>query len=102
MWLLVVANLAGKIAALFVGWTSPATALALWFGPDALLAYHLFGTRTDGSGYQGQLGIYRVEVRDGSGAVLGETNFADGGGELSLYLRPRAGGGGSHRYSDRA
>ena len=39
------------------------------------LAYHLFGTRTDGSGYQGQLGIYRVEVRDGSGAVLGETNL---------------------------
>ncbi len=48
MWLLVIVNLAGKMAALFVGWTAPATALALWFGPDALLAYHLFALPAQG------------------------------------------------------
>lgn len=42
MWLLVIVNLAGKLAALFVGWTTPAAALTLWFGPDLLLAYHVF------------------------------------------------------------
>ena len=42
MWLLVIVNLAGKVAAVLVGWNAPATALALWFGPDVLLAYHLF------------------------------------------------------------
>ena len=48
MWLLVAADLAGKIAAVIVGWSSPATALALWFGPDALLAYHLFVPQAQG------------------------------------------------------
>ena len=48
MWLLLIVNLAGKTAAFLVGWSSPATALALWFGPDALLAYHLFVPRAQG------------------------------------------------------
>lgn len=48
MWLLLIFNLAGKIAAILVGWTAPAAALALWFGPDALLAYHLFVLRAQG------------------------------------------------------
>jgi peptidoglycan/xylan/chitin deacetylase (PgdA/CDA1 family) len=48
VWLLLVVNLAGKIAAVFVGWTAPATALALWLAPDALLAYHVFVPRAQG------------------------------------------------------
>lgn len=50
MWLLVILNLAGKTAALLVGRAAPAVALALWFGPDALLAYHLFVPRAQGLG----------------------------------------------------
>jgi peptidoglycan/xylan/chitin deacetylase (PgdA/CDA1 family) len=50
VWLLVIVNLAGKIAAVLIGRTVPATALALWFGPDALLAYHLFAPRAQGLG----------------------------------------------------
>lgn len=50
MWLLVIINLAGKAAALVVGRSGPATALALWFGPDLLLAYHLFAPRAQGLG----------------------------------------------------
>jgi peptidoglycan/xylan/chitin deacetylase (PgdA/CDA1 family) len=42
VWLLVIVNLAGKAAAILVGRTAPVTALALWFGTDGLLAYHLF------------------------------------------------------------
>ena len=42
VWLLFIVNLAGKIAAIYVGRTAPATTLALWFLPDALLGYHLF------------------------------------------------------------
>lgn len=42
MWLLLIVNLAGKVAAVLVGWTTPAATLALWFGPDLLLAYHVF------------------------------------------------------------
>jgi peptidoglycan/xylan/chitin deacetylase (PgdA/CDA1 family) len=45
---LVLVNLAGKMAALLVGWTSPAAALALWFVPDALLAYHVFAPQAGG------------------------------------------------------
>lgn len=48
MWLLLTANLAGKLAAVFIGWTVPATALALWFVPDLLLAYHVFMPRAQG------------------------------------------------------
>ncbi len=42
MWLLLCINLAGKAAALGLARAAPAAALALWFGPDALLVYHLF------------------------------------------------------------
>ena len=42
MWLLVLINLAGKVAALLVVRAAPASALVFWFLPDALLAYHVF------------------------------------------------------------
>lgn len=48
MWLLVVVNLLGKIAALFVARLAPVTAFALWFGTDALLGYHLFAPQAQG------------------------------------------------------
>lgn len=48
MWFLLILNLAGKLAAIVVGWTAPAAALALWFAPDALLAYHVFAPRAQG------------------------------------------------------
>ncbi len=48
MWFLIIANLAGKAAAVFVASTAPVAALALWFGPDALLAYHLFVPQAQG------------------------------------------------------
>lgn len=48
MRLLLIINLAGKTAALLVGWSAPAVALALWFGPDLLLAYHLFVPNASG------------------------------------------------------
>ena len=54
MWLLVIVNLAGKLVAGFVGWTAPAATLALWFGPDLLLAYHVFVP-----GAQGVLRMHR-------------------------------------------
>ena len=41
MWLLILV-LAGKVAAVVVGWREPVLALAFWFGPDGLLAYHVF------------------------------------------------------------
>ena len=48
MWLLLIVNLAGKVAAVLVGWTAPAATLALWFGPDLLLAYHVFAPGAQG------------------------------------------------------
>ncbi|MBI3885554.1 MAG: polysaccharide deacetylase family protein [Opitutae bacterium] len=48
MWLLLIVNLAGKVAAVAVGWSSPAAAVTLWLLPDALLAYHLFVPRSQG------------------------------------------------------
>ncbi len=45
---LFVFNLAGKIAAIFIGANAPFVALAFWFGPDALLAYHVFVPRAQG------------------------------------------------------
>ncbi len=48
MWVLLVVNLAGKLAAVLLGWKAPATTLALWFLPDALLAYHMFVARAQG------------------------------------------------------
>jgi peptidoglycan-N-acetylglucosamine deacetylase len=50
MWALVIFNLAGKAAALVTFRIAPLTALALWFGPDLLLAYHLFTPRAQGLG----------------------------------------------------
>jgi alpha-tubulin suppressor-like RCC1 family protein len=64
-------------------------------GPDTVitddngafsLSYHLSGTLADGSVYEGQLGIYRVEVRDGPGTVLAQTNFSDAFGDFSCAL----------------
>ncbi len=48
MWVLLIINLAGKAAALLVGWSAPAAGLALWFGPDLLLAYHIFVPNAQG------------------------------------------------------
>lgn len=48
MWLLVVVNLLGKIAAVFVAPLAPVTAFAFWFGTDALLGYHLFAPQAQG------------------------------------------------------
>jgi peptidoglycan/xylan/chitin deacetylase (PgdA/CDA1 family) len=48
VWFLISINLAGKAAACLIGWTAPATALALWFGPDLLLAYHVFAPQAQG------------------------------------------------------
>jgi len=48
MRFLLLINLAGKVAAFLVGWTAPATAVALWVGPDLLLAYHVFVPQAQG------------------------------------------------------
>lgn len=48
MWVLLIINLAGKVAAVLTGWGQPALALTLWFGPDLLLAYHVFAPRAQG------------------------------------------------------
>jgi peptidoglycan-N-acetylglucosamine deacetylase len=48
VWLLIVINLAGKIAAVIVGRTELTAAFALWFGPDALTLYHVFVFRAQG------------------------------------------------------
>jgi peptidoglycan/xylan/chitin deacetylase (PgdA/CDA1 family) len=48
VWFLLLVNLAGKVAAVCTGRAAPATALALWFGPDALLGYHLFVPNAQG------------------------------------------------------
>ena len=64
-------------------------------GPDTVgtddsgafsLDYHLSGTLPDGSAYEGQRGVYRVTVRDGSGTVLARTTFSDAGGYRSCAL----------------
>ncbi len=46
--LLLSINLAGKLASIVVGWTAPAAALAFWFLPDLLLAYHVFVPQAQG------------------------------------------------------
>ena len=48
VWSLIIINLTGKGAACLIGWTEPAAALALWFGPDLLLAYHIFAPEAQG------------------------------------------------------
>jgi alpha-tubulin suppressor-like RCC1 family protein len=64
-------------------------------GPDIVVAddngafalsYHLSGTSADGITYKGQRGIYRVDVRDGSGTILAEAAFSDSGGSFSCVL----------------
>ena len=45
---LILINLAGKVAAVLVVWTAPAAAIALWFIPDAILAYHVFAPNAQG------------------------------------------------------
>jgi len=47
-WILILLNIAGKFAAVALGFTAPGTALCLWFVPDALLAYHIFILRAQG------------------------------------------------------
>jgi peptidoglycan/xylan/chitin deacetylase (PgdA/CDA1 family) len=46
--ILVLLSLVGKIAALIIGQVAPLVAVALWLGPDALIAYHLFVPRAQG------------------------------------------------------
>jgi peptidoglycan/xylan/chitin deacetylase (PgdA/CDA1 family) len=48
VWLLIIINFTGKVAAVYLALKEPATAVALWFIPDALLAYHLFAPRAQG------------------------------------------------------
>jgi peptidoglycan/xylan/chitin deacetylase (PgdA/CDA1 family) len=48
VWLLLILILVGKIAACFVGWAAPDVALALWFVPEMLIAYHVFVPRAQG------------------------------------------------------
>jgi peptidoglycan/xylan/chitin deacetylase (PgdA/CDA1 family) len=48
VWFLIVLNLAGKIAALWLGRSAPVTALALWFGPDLVIVYHWLVPRARG------------------------------------------------------
>ncbi len=46
--LLLTVNLLGKLASLWLARSSPGSALACWFLPDAWLAYHLFAPRAQG------------------------------------------------------
>jgi peptidoglycan/xylan/chitin deacetylase (PgdA/CDA1 family) len=47
MWLLIPLVI-GKLAAVAAGWTHPWLALALWFAPDFLVAYHIFAPHAQG------------------------------------------------------
>jgi peptidoglycan/xylan/chitin deacetylase (PgdA/CDA1 family) len=47
MWLLI-PLIVGKAAAVYAGWEHPVLALALWFAPDFLLAYHIFAPHAQG------------------------------------------------------
>ena len=48
MGLFLILSLAGKVAAVIVGWRVPGAALALWFGPDLLICYHLLVPNAQG------------------------------------------------------
>ena len=50
------------------------------------LSYYLSGTLADGRAYEGQLGMYRVEVRDRHGTVLAGTIFSDTNSDFSCAL----------------
>jgi len=69
-------------------------------GPDSVVTdgegafsidYHLSATLADGRTYEGQRGVYRVEVLDGSETVLGEGSFSDAGGYFSCALTAAGG-----------
>jgi peptidoglycan/xylan/chitin deacetylase (PgdA/CDA1 family) len=45
---MILLNLAGKVAAIWLGLAAPLTALALWLVPDALMAYHQLVPRAQG------------------------------------------------------
>ncbi len=48
MWLLLLVNLASKVAAILVVGAAPGAALGLWLLGDALVAYHVFVPRAQG------------------------------------------------------
>jgi len=48
VWLLIIVNLAGKVAALLVGWTAPAAALGFGSCPTPCWPYHLFAPQAQG------------------------------------------------------
>ena len=48
MWFLIILNLVGKLLAICIAAVHVPTAAALWFIPDALIAYHLFMPRAQG------------------------------------------------------
>lgn len=69
-------------------------------GPDSVivdenggfsLSYHLSGTLPGGGTYEGQLGLYLVEVSDGSGTVVASTRFGDAQGYFSCALTTAGG-----------
>ena len=49
MWVLILINLIGKLASIYLGWSTPLVSLSLWLMPDALLAYHIFVPRAQGA-----------------------------------------------------
>ena len=55
------------------------------------LSYHLSGTLPGGGTYEGQLGLYRVDVLDSSGAVVATTGFGDSSGYFSCALTTTGG-----------
>lgn len=48
MWFLIIFALVGKVLAIYLAAVSAPTAVAVWFIPDALIAYHLFVPRAQG------------------------------------------------------
>ena len=69
-------------------------------GPDSVLtdengafslSYRLSGTLTAGGTYQGQLGIYRIDVLDSSNAVIASASFGDSSGYFSCVVTTSGG-----------
>jgi peptidoglycan/xylan/chitin deacetylase (PgdA/CDA1 family) len=48
VWLICAVLLAGKVASVWIGWSSPGTALALWFVPDLLLVHQVLAPNAQG------------------------------------------------------